>query len=389
MRARRRDNRDMILLGGWLFADLLLGLAMLFLTANTVGTPAPTPTPSPLPDYQATELAAALATSEAQQDELAGLEATATAADAQTMATAAAQATERAELAAQATRRALLEAQSTAQAEEMATMAALSEEERATAEALATEDALAAEATIAAFATQQALAEENIDDAARNLATAAAQATQDAESAQATISAQQTQAAEVAAIATENAESGANALATAQAGQAAAEATIAAILANQSSSESELATAQAEVNAAQATVQALVTQQAAAMATTTALAGQAASGSIDPTLVELSIEVDAQGLLDGDQDAIEETSEILAEELDQYEGCRVGLTLTFGWSSDLTTGLAVADAVNSILVDDFPEIFGEAAIDNFAALQDPVGRVDLQIYFYRGCEALQ
>ena len=107
----------MILLGCLLLADLLLGLAMLFLTANTVGTPDPTPTPSPLPDYQATELAAALATSEAQEDELAGLEATATAVDAQTMATAAAQATERAQLEAEATQRALLEAQATAQAE--------------------------------------------------------------------------------------------------------------------------------------------------------------------------------------------------------------------------------------------------------------------------------
>jgi hypothetical protein len=271
----------------------------------------------------------------------------------------------------------------------MATRAALSDEERATAEALATQDALAAEATIAAFATQQALAEANIDDSARALATAAAQATADAESAQATIAAQQTQAAEVAMIATENAESGANALATAQAGQAAAEATIAAILANESSSESVLATAEAEVSAAQATVQALVTQQAAAMATTTALAGQAASGSIDPTLVELSIEVDATGLINGDPDAIEETSQTLADALDQYEGCRVGLALTFGWSSDLQTGLAVADAVNAILQDDFPEIFADAAVDNFASLQDPVGRVDMQLYFYRGCDALE
>ena len=190
-------------------------------------------------------------------------------------------------------------------------------------------------------------------------------------------------------IATENAESGANALATAQAGQAAAEATTAAILANESSSESVLATAEAAVNDAQATVQALVTQQAAAMATTTALAGQAASGSIDPTLVELSIEVDANGLINGDQDAVDDASETLAGELDQYEGCRVGLALTFGWSSDLQTGLAVADAVNTILLEAFPEIFGEAAVDNFASLQEPAGRVDMQFYFYRGCDALQ
>ena len=42
---RRRNRRDMITLGGWLFADLLLGLSMLFLVANTVGAPPPEPTP--------------------------------------------------------------------------------------------------------------------------------------------------------------------------------------------------------------------------------------------------------------------------------------------------------------------------------------------------------
>src|SRR5690349_7460294 len=56
---RRREGRDMILLGGWLFADLLLGLAMLFLTANSVGTPPPTPTPTPSPNSYATMAASA------------------------------------------------------------------------------------------------------------------------------------------------------------------------------------------------------------------------------------------------------------------------------------------------------------------------------------------
>lgn len=39
------------LTAGWLFADLLLALAVIFLTANTVGVfhPAPTPTPTPIP----------------------------------------------------------------------------------------------------------------------------------------------------------------------------------------------------------------------------------------------------------------------------------------------------------------------------------------------------
>jgi hypothetical protein len=51
---RRFRPRDTVLLSGWLFADLLLALAVIFLSANTVGvkpkviaTPIPTPTPTP------------------------------------------------------------------------------------------------------------------------------------------------------------------------------------------------------------------------------------------------------------------------------------------------------------------------------------------------------
>lgn len=47
---KRRTRRDMIVLGGWLFADLLLGLAMLFAVANTVGQAPPTPTPTSTPN---------------------------------------------------------------------------------------------------------------------------------------------------------------------------------------------------------------------------------------------------------------------------------------------------------------------------------------------------
>ena len=55
---RPRSQRDMIVLGGWLFADLLLGLAMLFLTANTVGQAPPTATPPPTANLLATSEAA-------------------------------------------------------------------------------------------------------------------------------------------------------------------------------------------------------------------------------------------------------------------------------------------------------------------------------------------
>ncbi|MCO5223214.1 MAG: hypothetical protein M9947_16820, partial [Thermomicrobiales bacterium] len=247
---------------------------------------------------------------------------------------------------------------------------------------------LAAEATLAAFATQQAESNLSNDELTNQLATAAAQATENAASAQQTIEAQQTQAAEVALIATQNAESGANDLATAQAEAAAAQATAEALAAANQSSDSDIATAQAAANQIEATVAAISTQQAASNATATVLAQQAAQGSIDPSKVELSIDVDYAGLINGDPDAIEETSDALADILEPYQGCRVGLSLTFGWSSDLQTGIAVAGAVNQILEDDFPEIFGDAALEDFASLQDPPGRVDLEFFFYKGCDAL-
>lgn len=161
----------------------------------------------------------------------------------------------------------------------------------------------------------------------------------------------------------------------------------------------DVATAQAITAAAQATVEAqaagieptanaLSTQQAVLNATATVLGQQIAQGSIDPTEVELSIDVDYNGLINGDQDAIDETTAMLAGVLAPYEGCQVGLSLTFGWSSDLQTGIAVAQAVNRILADDFPKTFGDAALEDFASLQDPPGRVDLELFFYKGCETL-
>ena len=43
----KRQQRDTFSVVGWLFADLFLGIAMLFLVANTQGDITPTPTPTP------------------------------------------------------------------------------------------------------------------------------------------------------------------------------------------------------------------------------------------------------------------------------------------------------------------------------------------------------
>jgi len=46
---RKPRVKDTIMLSGWLFADLLLALAVLFLAANTVGAKPQPPTPTPVP----------------------------------------------------------------------------------------------------------------------------------------------------------------------------------------------------------------------------------------------------------------------------------------------------------------------------------------------------
>lgn len=66
MRANIRHNweyRDTVSLAGWLFADLLLGLSMLFFVFNTVGPPPPPPERTPTPTSIATATAMATPTS--------------------------------------------------------------------------------------------------------------------------------------------------------------------------------------------------------------------------------------------------------------------------------------------------------------------------------------
>ena len=53
-RKPKDNSNSMIMLGGWLFADLLLGLAMLFLTSGTSGSPPPTATATATPNQLAT-----------------------------------------------------------------------------------------------------------------------------------------------------------------------------------------------------------------------------------------------------------------------------------------------------------------------------------------------
>ena len=246
----------------------------------------------------------------------------------------------------------------------------------ATAAAQATADARAAQATIQALATQGALvaaiATENAASGANVLATAQTQATQ---------------VAAIAAIATENAQSGANALATAQAQLAAAQTAQAAASANQALNAAELATAQAAAAAIQSTVAALTAQQAAAQQTATALAAEAAANALDPRSVTEAVEVDLDGLLRGDEEAVAAARRALARVLDPYRGqCRAGFVLISGHGDDITEGIGLAHAIETLLTEEFADIFGDAGSETFALPGvPPRGQVELQIFLFSGC----
>ena len=387
----------MIVLGGWLFADLLLGLAMLFFTANTVGQPRPTPTPTATPNLLATS-EAELAVVQSEADALA------TQVSNEQLA---AQSTADAVATAEAVRR----RDATATAAAIATRSAMTEAERATADAQATQDAVAAEATIAAFATQQTQSDEDIDALAREQATAAAQATQDALAAEQTIAAQATEQAMVSGIATENAVSGANALATANA-QATEIAEIAAVATqNALSGANDLATAAAAATAAQATIDALAASDqqsdaelataqarldvinssiAALQATATVLADVAANSGVRSSPVTVSISVNASGILAGNDNAEQQAVQQLADGLTPFRdaGCRVGFVITEGSAPDIGTGNSIADAVNTLIRAEFPDLVDPEATGfySFANVGPPTGPVNLLIFPNSGCD---
>lgn len=397
------ERNSMFMLGGWLFADLLLGLVMLFFTANTVGQPAPTPTPTATPNLLATERAnsAALATQAAGNAAVAAATATAAAAAAAQTAESLGQQVAASEqelqtAEARATADAFYRQQLTATANALATRAALSDEARATADAQATADALAAQATIAAFATEQAQSSTDIDAITAERATAAAIATAEAQAAQATIAAlatveasQATQAAELAAIATENALTGANDQATAAAQATAAQATIDALGADQTLSDSELATARAESAAVQATANAVQAQQANLFLTATALATQIAGSAFSGDFAEESVTVDLQGVINNEPGAIADARQEIQQVLEPYRtnGCIIGFVLAAGSSPSeqwVGEGNSVADAVIALISEDYDDVF-QGGSTSFAEQAGPAGLVELTLFVNVGC----
>ncbi|MGB3305073.1 MAG: hypothetical protein WBA63_02740 [Thermomicrobiales bacterium] len=349
---KRRTGGSMVVLGGWLFADLLLGLAMLFAVATTVGAPPPTPTPTATPDELATAEANFARSQVQNQQTVSALE------DQIAQADLSARQTEEARQLSQQQ----ADARATREAQAEATRAALSESERATADAQSTQDAVVAQATIAALSTQQA------------------QANSDAGSLNDQLATQQ-------AIATQNAASGVDNQGTIDA------------LQNQiAANDSAVATSQAQSSSAQATVEALQQQQANANATADALSQQVAANSLNRSAVEESIQVDLNGVLSNDSSAISDAKSELDKVLGKYENggnCQIGFALISSRADELGQGVDLSDAIAKMIQDNHQDILPKDAsggpgqlISESIALPGttPVGEVQLKLFFNTGCQ---
>lgn len=373
----------MVVLGGWLFADLLLGLAMLFAVANTVGAPPPEPTPTPLPNYEATaeaDIALQQASSEQTVEALQGQ-----IGDAE----AAAQATENAQ----------------------ATREAMTAQEQSTADAQATQDAVVAQATIEALSTEQASNELNQADLNNELATTVAQATEVA----AQIEAQGTEQAQLQAQATENAESGVNTQgtqaaleenlarsqnvqATNEANLTSAQGTLAALEGDLASSQSVQATNEANLSSAQ---QQATDAEATAAAAQSALAEaeqQIQLNTLDANAITETVEVDLNGVIGGDDDAVDEAVQEMDAALAPYvqgESCRIGFVLISSRAPDIGQGIQLSNAIAQLIEQELPQLLPEPVEGEDLQLASesialpgtqPTGEVQLLLFLSSGCQ---
>jgi len=352
---RRRNRRDMIVLGGWLFADLLLGLAMLFAVANTVGAPPPEPTPTPLPNY--------LATSEAQI----------------------AQADFSSQQTVEALQGQLSDQQSAAEATQAAnaTRAAMSSSQRATEDARVTEQAVVARATIEALSTEQAANQSSQEDLNSALATNVAQATEVA----AQLQAQGTEQAALAVVATENAQSGAT-----------AQGTLTALQNQLAESENARATDEAQSASAQQQIESAQATSAAAQSQLTQAEQQVQLNSLNPSAVTETIEVDLNGVLNGDDSALADARDALDSVLAPYmqgQSCRIGFVNISSRAPDIGQGVQLSDRIAQMIEDEFPQLLPEPAEGNNPQLASesialpnttPTGEVELQLFLSSGCE---
>lgn len=341
---KRRTRRDMITLGGWLFADLLLGLSLLFLVANTVGDSPPPPTPTPMPDYFATAESEIASNQLNHEQTVVALESDL--ADSENQSS---------------------NAQSTADA--LATREAMSSSQRATADAEATNQAVLMQATVEALSTEQAASEANQNQLNSDYATTVAEATNVANQ----LNLQGTEQADLRLAATENALSGNDAQGTIQALE------------------------QSEANAVATSDSAAATSEAANNEVLAAQE-QAQLNTLDPNAVPETIQVDLEGVISGDDEAVEQAQGELHRVLDPYAEtgtCRIGFVLLSSRAPTIGEGIELSDAMANMIQSEFPDLLpltvdgsNPTLASESIALPNttPTGEVQLLLFLSAGCQ---
>ena len=161
------------------------------------------------------------------------------------------------------------------------------------------------------------------------------------------------------------------------------------LLGQQAAAQSTI-TAYATRAAAQATqIADLEAALAAVQVTATALVQVAASTVLDPTRQSITLQTDLDGMLSGDAQAVADTQTTLTTVLSRYPpNCRAGFMLISGNAPSVEEGVALAQSVETVLREGWPETFTEATGAELFALpnEPPFGQVGIDIFFYAGCQ---
>ena len=128
-----------------------------------------------------------------------------------------------------------------------------------------------------------------------------------------------------------------------------------------------------------------------ARVTATALVVVAANTVLDPDRQTVTIQTDLAGMLSNSETALADARSQLSTALSRYPiGCRAGFVLISGNAPDIGQGIALAERIEALLREFWSDIFTEATgAERFAQPNvQPFGEVQIDIFFYAGCEPI-
>lgn len=150
--------------------------------------------------------------------------------------------------------------------------------------------------------------------------------------------------------------------------------------------------AQATITAQATMIAVFETEQADAQVTATALAVVAANSVLDPTRQSFTIQTDLEGMLAGDEGALEEARAALATALSRYpQGqCRAGFILVSGKAPSIEGGIGLAERVSALLREVRSDVFTADTGEELFALpnEPPSGEAGVDVFFYSGCQPI-